>query len=364
MQKLNNNARTQKVSDAGFSIVELMVSMIVFMIFMGAIYGALRIGTIQKTTASAQTDVIKNARLSLNTIGRDAVNAGFGYSPVGAYAPDNFLTARMGIPSDANTAHDLLTSVISGNDINTNALLPVGRTDVIGFVYRDVSFNGGAPLGIERGETFGTTGVELTARVDPSAFTNPYDLFLISEGTRTSLGLVTAVPGTGRKLRFSTGVLDPLGVNMRYTGTIDNRSKLFACDPLPTPPISQDCLDYDGGLVTAQKVTWVSYSVTSDGTLVRTIYGNNTGRPANEQIQVQPIAFNVKNFQVKYLLRDGSISDDPSNASANQDILKYVVQIDVTITALIQTVENGVTVNNISDIKSTFSTKNLSYNNN
>jgi hypothetical protein len=113
--------------------------------------------------------------------------------------------------------------------------------------------------------------------------------------------------------------------------------------------------------VTAKKVFWVSYRVTIDGVLIRTIYGNNSNNPASLQIQSHPIAYNIQNLQIRYLLSDGTISNDPSNASTEQNKLNNVVQIEVTISALYSFMENGVNINKIFDLKSTFSTKNLSY---
>ena len=97
---------------------------------------------------------------------------------------------------------------------------------------------------------------------------------------------------------------------------------------------------------------------------MRTIYGNNnsgTAPTAAEQIQMQPVAYDIQNMQIKYLLTDGTLTDDPSNAGNNQGRLNDVVQITVTISARYSTTENGVTINRVVDLNSTFSTKNLSY---
>jgi type IV pilus assembly protein PilW len=361
MQNLQSGYKFKTRGEKGFSIIELMVSIIIFLIFMSAIYGLLKIGTIQKSSASSQTEVIKNARLSLNTIGRDAVNAGFGYTRVGGYAPENILNLRLGIPPDADSTHDLITAVVGGNNVNTNSLLPSGRTDVISFVFRDINFNAGQPIKFTDAANFGGNGVTATTLAGQAAAVNPFDLFLVSNGTRTAIALTTAVPTGGNTLRFETGASDPLKVNSPYTGAVAVRSKLFACTPTATPPVTDDCMDYTSDRVTAKKVIWVSYSVSSDGTLIKTIYGNNTGNTAANQIQILPIASNVQNFQVKYLLRDGTVSDDPSNGGLNQENFNNVVQIDVTINALVETSENGVKLKNLVEIKSTFSTKNLSY---
>jgi prepilin-type N-terminal cleavage/methylation domain-containing protein len=335
------NLKYEPIPEAGFTLIELLISVSLFLFFIASIYGLLKIGSLQKTTVSSQTEVIKNARLSLNTIGRDAVNAGLGYSRVGGYVPDNLTNLRMGIPSDPDTTEDLITSVIAGDEINDNLALTSGKTDVVSFTYRDLEFNGGDPIKLTSVADFNSSGVIITTPNGATANARPYDLYLISDGSRTALGMVTSVPNGGNTLVFEAGVNDPLGVNA-----------LFATSKLVN-------MGYPA--VTAKKVFWVSYRVTIDGVLIRTIYGNNSNNPASLQIQSHPIAYNIQNLQIRYLLSDGTISNDPSNASTEQNKLNNVVQIEVTISALYSFMENGVNINKIFDLKSTFSTKNLSY---
>lgn len=343
----------KNVSQAGFSLVELMISIVVFLIFISAVYGLFRLGSIQKSVVNSQTEVIKNLRLSLNTIGRDAINAGLGYNRVGGYVPDNLTNARMGLPSDDNASHDLLTAVISGNNINSNNFLPANqKTDVIAFAYRDMTFNNGVPIELINAATYGSNGVTISTATNAAANAKPYDLYLISEGTRTAVALATSVPNSNT-IRFETG--DPLGINMLYTGSTDNRSKLVSC-----ASYADECMDYTNR-VTAKKVYWVSYSVLADGTLIRTTFGNNSNGAAAEQIQTQPIAYNIQNLQIKYLLTDGTVTDDPSNSGANQTQLNNVVQIDVTISSRVQVREGGVNITKVVDLSSTFSTRNLAY---
>ena len=122
------NFESKNRRETGFSLIELMISLTVFVIFIGALYGVVRIAGIQKSTINSQTEVMKNLRLSLNTIGRDAVNAGLGYSRIGGNMPDNLTNVRMGLPADANATPDLLTAVIGGDNINTNVFLTAPAT--------------------------------------------------------------------------------------------------------------------------------------------------------------------------------------------------------------------------------------------
>lgn len=346
--------------EAGFSFIELMVSLTIFAIFLTAIYGLLRITHIQKTTVGSQTEVVKNLRLSLNTIGRDAVNAGLGYDRIGGNMPDDLTNVRLGLPADTNASQDLLTAIIAGNNIRTNVLLPnPGRTDIVTFAFQDKTFNGGNLMTITDAAVFNASGLTLSTAANGAANANQFDLYFISEGTRTAMALVTSKVDNNT-LRVETG--DPLGINSPVNGNANSRSRLRKC-PVPQPnPAETDCMNFTGTTTaTAKKIFWISYGVTNDGTLVRTTYGNNTGATAANQIQTQPIAYNIQNFQVRYLMRDGTTTDDPSVGGTVQGALNNVVQIEVKISSIVTVQENGVNIQKTVDLKSTFSTKNLNY---
>jgi len=360
-----NFVNREKHREAGFSLVELLIATIVFLVFLSAVYGLLRITNIQRTTVSSQTEVMTNLRLSLNILGRDAVNAGLGYSRVGGNMPDNLTNSLMGLPADVDLAQDFLTAVVAGNNVNANDFLPVTeRTDVVAFAYRLIREptpnQNDEPITITGAGAIGTGGVILTTAPGAALVANdnatPFDLYLISNGTRTAVALATGRPDAST-LRFETGsVADLIGINAPYTGSVDGKSKLVNCADLAVG--ATDCMNYPA---TAKKVFWVSYQITQDGTLTRTTYGNNTGGTAAQQIQIQPLAYNIQNMQIRYLLRDGTSSENPSNNGANQNILNNVVQVEVTISARINVQEQGVNLQRVVDLKSTFSTKNLNY---
>ncbi len=363
-----NFVNGKKHGEAGFSFIELMISIVVFLIFISAVYGLLRITNIQKSTVNSQTEVMTNLRLSLNTVGRDAVNAGLGYSRVGGNMPDNLTNLRMSLPVDPDFTQDSLTAVIAGNNINANNFLPAAqRTDVISFAFRDINFNNGNPITITNAAAFGANGVVLTTAPGEALAVNnlaaPFDLYLISDGSRTVVALATGRPDANT-LRFETGsVADVLGINAPYNGAANVRSRLVNCADLPAVPPPTDCMNYPiPSPVFAYKIFWISYSVTADGTLMRTIYGNNTNATAAEQIQTQPLAYNIQNFQIRYLMRDGQSLEDPSNNGLNQNNLNRVVQVEVTMSSRIDVQENGTNIQKVVDLKSTFSTRNLNYN--
>ena len=137
--------------ESGFSLLELLIAMVIFLIVTGSIYGLLSLGRYDRNRSSRRSDVLKNARVSVHMIGRDVLNAGLGYHRVGAMVPDNFNATQLGVPNDVDAARDMLTSLVVGNNINTNTLSTTAglKTDTIAFAYRDVDFNCGNAMELQ-----------------------------------------------------------------------------------------------------------------------------------------------------------------------------------------------------------------------
>lgn len=360
--------------EAGFSLIELMVSAVVFLIFISAVYGLLRIGHVQRDTVSGQVEVIKNARLAINTIGRDAVNAGLGYQS--AMVPDNLTNKRMGLPADSDSAPDELTAVVSGNNITSSTDAILDGSDVVSFAFHDLNSSRGNSILLSNVEQSGGE-LAIYARLisnDASLKLHDGDLYLISIDTVQALGLVTNVgrvmgvsvpPVTEKgityytsfyKLTFGIGNNDPLAINLPYTNNILNSR---TCSASAATNQLKQCFNSSGLTATASKINWVSYHVNDNGTLIRRTYGNNAeAATAAEQIQDQPIAYDIESLQIEYLLQNGTVSDNPSAASSAGDI----VQLSVSISARadIDTV-GGVNTEKTIDLSSAFSTKNLHY---
>jgi prepilin-type N-terminal cleavage/methylation domain-containing protein len=341
-------------SESGFTVVEMLIAMTIFLIVLSSVYGVLRIGNITRNSINSRTETIKNARLSLNAIGRDAVNAGLGFTRVGGIVPDDFAHTRLNIPSDSNDERDLLTGIIAGNNINESDLSPTGtKNDVIAFAFRDLYFNSGNSI-IVTDSSESSNSIVLTTNANGCQNCKPFDLYLVESGDgKQAVVMATAIPNSSSMV---LGRDDPLDLNQKANGNVDERSILHKCATGET--IS--CFNYNPQ-ATAKKIYWMSYSVDVDGTLVRTTYGNNTGGTAAQQIQKQPLAYGIQNFQVRYLMQDGTISDDPSAGNTNQSNLNNIVQIEITTTVKTENNDNGITRTELINISSTSSTRNLKY---
>lgn len=361
-----NVKQTQNVNsgERGFSLIELLISMVIFLIVTGAIYGLMELGRVDRNRASRRSDVLKNARVAVHMLGRDALNAGLGYHRRGAVVPDNFLSSKFGIPNDTNTTRDMLTSIVAGDNLFTNNLAPLttARTDTVVFCYRDVDFNAGnvialsgvsAPAGspqIARLNTSGATG---------AAAAQTHDLFLIESDTSQVAAMATAVNGTNR---ITVGPTDPLGLNQALDGTGENGSLLRQC----LSSTDQNCTTY---LASAKRFFLISYKVKADGTLVRTVFGNNRGGTAGQQMQEFPLAYNVEDFQIRYVLENGTVTANPTvgidgiAGTGDDDMDEFNTIRQITITVKVQSTELDEKTRKPETItlNATFSARNMEY---
>ncbi len=347
----------------GFSLLELMIAMVLFLIVTGSIYGLMQLGMYDRNRASRRTDVQKNARVAIHMIGRDVLNAGLGYHRRGGIVPDNFNNLRIGVPADVDNNRDMVTSIVVGNNLFPNNLNAVTstRTDMIAFAYRDLEFNSGNVIDLLGVSAGGSASIpRLTSKTSTgAAAAKPYDLFLVESDTSQILIMATAVNGSNT---IDAAPGDPLGLNQALNGSGQNGSVLRQC----TSSADTNCTTYSA---TAKRVFLVSYQVKPDGTLVRTIFGNNRGAASSAQIQELPLAYNVEDLQIRYILDDGSSSDNPSVGpdgivgTSDDDWQGFNRVRQVRVTLSVQATENDEKTGKPESIKmtSSFSTRNLGY---
>ncbi len=268
---LSKNSRNN-INEKGVTLIELLISMTVFLIGISAIYGVTKLATVQKNTVNARTDQLRSARIALEYIRRDTLNAGFGFHRTGGNIPDNTGNLMFGIKSDTDSERDFMTSVMAGNDINNNSLNFGVKTDVVTVISRDPLFNSGALINYTKAEESGTA-INITTPANACTKCQLYDVYLFesSSGTTQVIGMVT--DRTNSSIQLSPGVKDQFKLNQSATAIGDNQS-LFVTTT-------------GGG--TIKRINLVSYSVTPEGVLVRKKYGNLADQGATEQIETREL---------------------------------------------------------------------------
>lgn len=358
----------KKIKQQGLTIIEMVISMSVFLIAVAAIFGVMRIATIQRNTTSNRTDQLRSARISVDFMRRDAINAGFGYHRTGGNVPDNIPNRLFGIPADADSERDIMTSIVAGDNVTTNSLNPDpnAKMDIVAFFSRDPYFNPPAPSAspspgsaapvytddtpengrlikyLKAKNTDSTVYVETEDGEAKNCKVNDIYLLEASSGLTQVLAMATAVTDNNK---ISFAINDPLNLNQSATATGVNKSLLMS--------------ETGGGII--KKVNIISYSVTNDGVLVRKRYGNQTG---STQVEQRELVFGVSDFQVKYLMEDGTTVDNPSSnhsGTINQQKMNNVVQIQINITIVPNFNGAQDVVGKPVTIKEFISTKNLRY---
>ncbi len=346
--------------EKGFTVLEVIISMVVFLIVTGSVYGILVVAQRSRTTVSSQVQLTKSVRLALNIVGRDTFNAGFGY-PLkdSVILRDNRISTVIGVPVDTNATPDTIPPVIAGNGITTNTFaVPNTNTDQVTFLFKDTTFNltpaaGPAnkqvsePLSIKAGNITQSGGINQVQVEEKNTSCNVNDIFLITGSSSSTLAVVTARIDDDDDNKIQFGNTDVLGFNQNGGGTI---------------------LMGITSAASMQRVKMITYYVTADGILTRREFANISTATTTTYWVDEPLVYGVDDFQIQYILADGTMTDNPSagadnSAGTNDDVqtkLSTVRQIRFTVNA--KTVDlNPAGQPYRVTMTSTFGTRNLGY---
>lgn len=346
----------ERSDERGFSLIELMVAMVVFLIVTGAIWGLLQVAQRGRTTVSEGVQITKSVRFGMNMLGRDTYNAGFGYPLTTTVVLTNErLSDLLGIPNDYDATRDTMPPIIVGNNVTENTLntTPNTMTDQVTFLFKDSTFNLVTDMatGRQSSQPLNINAATTTDEIDeilPISGSNAAcrinDIYLVTGSTGSTIGVATGLNGTD-KVQFANG--DPLGFNRTGpTGWLRG---------ITTP-------------ASMMRVFMVTYHVTGDGTLMRRRYANMPPPAPSDPWIDEPLVYGIENFQIQYIMDDGSISDNPSagpdgtpgTPDDNQANLSKIRQIRFTLNA--RSMEFDQTGQPYrTSMTSTFSTRNLGY---
>lgn len=371
--RIKQQSRTRVAAphgQAGFTLIELMVSLMLFLIVTAAIYGLLEVTRSDRTTTTQRVETMQSVRNALNTIGRDALNTGFKYRNLGSFFPDNVQNTVFGLTADSNTTPDRMMQILSGNNVNTDSLNPTAnyKTDQITFIYGDESFNSGKTLTVNWVDCDGEQAVVSWPTPGASPTPTPSlpvanDLMIITGQNSSAIGMVTSTLNSGPATGTFTcsapyTYVAPTGTvrTIKFDGT-----DLLGINKTGTANIIKN-LSGMGAVMSRVKIA--TYRVLDDGTLVRTEYGNFTGGK-----QDMPLAYNVEDLQIKYVLKDGTLSDDPAagpdgvlgNTDDTPTRMQDVRQVQIKVIVWSYEKDRRSGQNFKVTLTSTFNTRNIGY---
>lgn len=312
---------SQRNSERGFSLVELVIAISVMLIVGGAVIslssGALKVST----TTFELTDAQEGVRAAQEYINRDLTNAGDGLNSltnirVRSGFVTNYLSKNSSID---NNNFGILTS---DNDIPANTTV-LGTspavtvrssptlTDRITMLARDSTFVAYTPQ-----STSANGDVITIPSGDVGLFTSGEIYFITCAGGST-FGAITSISGTGttRSLNFANS--DTLGLNLVRNGAVST---------------GQISAITNGGsnAVTLLRMQIIHYYVNSDGLLMRRVFGVK-GAAYSESM----IAEHIVNIRFRYILDS---VDSNGNVAQPVNVLTSTLQtatrqVEVTVTA-------------------------------
>ncbi len=352
---------------AGFTLIEMLVSLTLFLIVTACIYGLLEVTRSDRTTSTQRVETMQSVRNALNTIGRDALNTGFKYRNLGSFIPDNTQNTVFGLTADGNATADRMMQILSGNNVNTDSLNPTPnyKTDQITFIYGDESFNSGKTLTVNWVDCDGEQVV--VSWPAPGANPTPTpnipvvnDLMIVTGQNSSAIGMVTSTSAGGPvPASYSTCLTYALPAGTVSTIKFDSTDLLGI-----NQSAAANVIRNVSAPATLSRVKLATYRILSDGTLVRTEYGNFTGGK-----QDMPLAYNVEDMQIKYVLKDGTITDDPAagpdgvlgNADDTPTLMMDVRQVQIKIIVWSYEKDKRTGQNFKVTLSSTFNTRNIGY---
>jgi prepilin-type N-terminal cleavage/methylation domain-containing protein len=312
---------TNRRSERGFSLVELVIAISIMLIVGGAVIsissGALKVST----TTFELTDAQEAVRASQEYINRDLTNAGDGLNSLNNIrVRSGFVTAYLSKNTSIdNNNFGILTS---DNDIpanttvvGTNPAVTVrsspGLTDRITMLSRDSTFVAYTPQ-----STSANGDVISISSTDAGLFTIGEIYFITCSGGSTFGAITGKTTASGvTSLAFANG--DTLGLNLVRNGAVST---------------GQISAITNGGLnpVTLLRMQMIHYYVNSDGLLMRRVFGVK-GAAYSESM----IAEHIVSLRFRYILDSVDVNGNvaqPINVltSALQTATR---QVEVTVTA-------------------------------
>ena len=313
---------------AGFTLIELMISMSVTMVLLYAAVSMFRNASQSNQVVTQASDMTDNLRAGLNMIQQDLQQAGTGIPTGGIPIPYTANSSgTCGITPEPNRptltgsalfrmCNATLPAVEPGNSLGPMVTAPDSGTsrptDEITILYADntlgmdakpinVPANPGPPAQAACNGTLTITGVALVVNFDTSAWCapltqpgvklNPGDLVMFSNVQGSTLMTVTAASGSSAT--FAAGTADPFNLNGRVSdtgGTIWQLQSSPTCGGTPAcfPP------------TTATRIWMISYYLdnVSSPPYVRLIRQVNFNPP-------NPVGETLENLQFTYNFVDG-----------------------------------------------------------
>ncbi len=293
-------------SSAGYSLIELLISMALLTVIMGATLGGLSDVMRGNDTVMMISATNNTLRGGMDLVIRDLLQVGSGLPASHSIAiPSGTGSTPVRLPGPQGTAF-----VTTAADFTLPAVMPRAgagptidgvATDVLSVIMADNAFLDVALTAVTSNSVDVAVGVNMASGPDRVA---PGQLMMISKGSFNTLVQVTAVDTTARRLTFADG--DSLNLNQSGAAN-GSLAALNAQVPANTPASTL-----------VSRVRMITYYV--DATinperprLVRRV--NNGHETSFDNALGTAVAFDIKSLQFAYDISNGT--NNPGNIDMN-----------------------------------------------
>ncbi len=327
------HATLKTKNQAGFTILEMIISMTVMLVVGGAVFSLMRDSMKVASTTYEMTDAQEGLRTAQEYLNRDLMNAGDGLNSINNIrVRRGFVTDYLALSpiDDTNYAGMVNLGILTSDDdtlentavLATNPAVNVrwnpdaaDRTDRVSIMQIDPSFT---PIALDSGKINPSGNSVTISAADVGRF-QIGEVYFISSAAGATFGMITDITNTP-SLTFAAG--DALGLNAPGNGGPIN--VVSSGGTIPT---------------SLMRIRIIHYYVNSNGCLRRRVFGVSGGTFTDSLI-----AEHVISTQFRYLLslRDagGNVVQPQTQLTSSQEQLA-INQVEVTIT-----VETAHTIHN------------------
>jgi prepilin-type N-terminal cleavage/methylation domain-containing protein len=332
--QVSTNPKSKLHSQSGFSLVELLIASVVFLIMMGGILSVMRVSTALSHSTEQNLNLQENVRSAINIISSELLNAGSGLTftttttgtpPVTISGlppitvPNGAFVGPRGSALNPGTLYFITPCKNTGQTVTRD-----GEGNAIAAIQTDMlSFLGGMGQSafVNQSAAGGpTANFGNTVYLENNSGFRQGQVMLFSNGAQVSLSLITGVLAGGG-LQFNSG--DPLGLNSAGSGGAPNPNQNAALQIQGMPP------------PIAYPLSSITYFIDSTSNpsrpMLRRVANSVGGATAGSVV-----ADSIENLQVSYLVDSDANATTPNVAmnnpppTGNQITLTRAVTVTIT----------------------------------
>jgi prepilin-type N-terminal cleavage/methylation domain-containing protein len=311
----------RRKGQAGFSLPEMMLTMAILLIVVGAVLSQVKSAFQTSNAAYEMTEAQEGLRFAQEYINRDLVTTGDGLRGINnirlplAFVRTYIKSNPVTNPNDPN--YVTLSVVTSDNNVAAGTAVPLSNpsvnvmagTDRITFLMIDQNFT---PMSLPaNGINASGSNVSLTSQQLTDGGFQIGEIYFITSQYGATFGAITNVTGAnGNNPNLIFANSDPYGLNQpsAANGNISYVSRGPNNQPVPT---------------SLMRMQMIQYFVNANGVLVRRVYGVGGAGYLDSTV-----AENVADLQYRYFLNDTA---QPVTQLSNAQQESAVRQVETTV---------------------------------